>query len=148
MSQSGTSALHRLKLGERPTRLARTRRSAGCNIESHTCDFNTVNASANARPLTRLRQPTFVSTPRRTARDLCTRSELTLTLQRHRKTPINHTSCLTSRSGTPALGLTARAPASGTFASIHLCDSRWDLALCCTRCDVQQEAMKGILRGL
>jgi hypothetical protein len=51
------------KRKERATRLARTRGSAGCNIESHTCNFNTVNASANARPLTRLRQPTFVSTP-------------------------------------------------------------------------------------
>lgn len=77
-----------------------------------------MNASANARPLTRLRQPTFVSTRADPQGNTASESQLTLPLQRHRK-PHNHTSCLTSRSGTPALGLTARAPASGTSANMH-----------------------------
>lgn len=68
-------------------------------------------------------------------------------LQRHRKPPINHTSCLTSRSGTPALGLTARAPASGTFAIMHLheLEGNWHGITHGAMCsDAQRRASEGI----
>lgn len=56
----------RCSCGDSPTWLARVFADRAKPLPTRskfTRNFNTVNASANARPLTRLRQPTFVSTP-------------------------------------------------------------------------------------